>query len=298
MKKLEDWAKEWGFALAFVLCGAIYLGCVDKGQVYGKGLRQIQGLYGKIYENGAEKADAYGSGKHGGSRDGDADSGQSGHGEEAFGKTQAEGAVPADARDVYVAVEDDYFADAVFIGDSRTVGMFEYGGLEEIATFYASKGLTIYELFDVPIVGVPGQKQKITIEEALSSRQFAKIYLMVGINEMGTGTVDTFLAKYREVLERLRDLQPDAVIFVQGIIKVTAKRSNQGDYITNEGIEARNQGLSLLADDVNIYYLDVNPFLCDEAGGMEESYTFDGVHLKAQYIPIWKEFLKVHAAGV
>ena len=42
----------------------------------------------------------------------------------------------------YMTVEDDYFADAVFIGDSRTVGMFEYGGLEEVSTFYASKGLT------------------------------------------------------------------------------------------------------------------------------------------------------------
>ncbi|MCI9232519.1 MAG: hypothetical protein HFH96_15665, partial [Lachnospiraceae bacterium] len=28
----------------------------------------------------------------------------------------------------YMTVEDDYFADAVFIGDSRTMGLFEYGG--------------------------------------------------------------------------------------------------------------------------------------------------------------------------
>lgn len=68
---------------------------------------------------------------------------------------------------VYVSVEDDYFSDAVFIGDSRTVGMFEYGGLEETAAFYASKGLTIFEVFDASIVSVPGSKKKITVEEAL-----------------------------------------------------------------------------------------------------------------------------------
>ena len=39
---------------------------------------------------------------------------------------------------------------------------------------------------------VDGGRQKITIEEALQERQFAKIYLMIGINEMGTGTVETF----------------------------------------------------------------------------------------------------------
>jgi len=91
-----------------------------------------------------------------------------------------------------------------FIGDSRTVGMYEYGGLEETAAFYASTGLTIYKIFDSAIVEVPGQKKKITIEEALQENSFAKIYLMIGINEMGTGTVETFIDKYREVVEHLK----------------------------------------------------------------------------------------------
>ncbi len=201
--------------------------------------------------------------------------------------------VPAEP--VFGAVEDDYFSDAVFIGDSRTVGMYEYGGLEETAAFYASTGLTIYKIFDSAIVEVPGQKKKITIEEALQENSFAKIYLMIGINEMGTGTVETFIDKYREVVEHLKELQPEAIIYIQGIIKVTTGRSNQGDYINNEGIEARNQELEKLADNGKIFYLDVNPLVCDETGGLIESYTFDGVHLKAKYIQIWKDFLKENA---
>ena len=78
-------------------------------------------------------------------------------------------------------------------------------------------------------------------------------------------------------------------------MKVTTERSNKGDYITNEGIEERNAGIEALADNEKVYYLDVNPLICDETGGMEASYTFDGVHLKAQYISIWKDFLKSHA---
>ena len=159
---------------------------------------------------------------------------------------------------VYHTVDDSYFGDAVFIGDSRTVGMYEYGGLEETSTFYASTGLTVYKMFDSAIVSVPGQKKKITVEEALSEKQFAKIYLMIGIN-------------------------------------VTMERSEQGDYITNEGIEARNAEIAKLADDQKIFFLDVNPLICDETGGMVASYTYDGVHLKAQYIPIWLDFLKEHA---
>lgn len=39
----------------------------------------------------------------------------------------------------------------------------------------------------------------------------------------------------------------------------------------------------------------MNPLICDETGGMVASYTYDGVHLKARYIPIWLDFLKEHA---
>lgn len=196
---------------------------------------------------------------------------------------------------VYMTVEDDYFADAVFIGDSRTVGLHEYGGLEEIAAFYASKGLTVYRLFTAEIVEVPGRRQKLSIEDALLNNEFKKIYLMVGINEMGTGTVETFTAKYKEVVDHLLELQPNAILYIQGILKVTAERSKQGDYINNEGIVARNEALAELADNRRIFYLDANPLICDDTGGMVPSYTADGVHLKAQYIQLWKDYLKEHA---
>ncbi len=196
---------------------------------------------------------------------------------------------------VYTTVEDDYFSDAVFIGDSRTVGLFEYGGLEEVTTFYASTGLTIFKMFESKMIEVPDRKEKITIEQALSERQFSKIYLMLGINEMGRGDLEGFLTQYSQVITHLKELQPDAIIYLQGIMKVTSKRSAQGDYISNAGIEERNAGIAALADNVKVYYLDVNPLICDETGGMEPSYTTDGVHLKAQYIPMWKDFLKQHA---
>ncbi|MCM1112143.1 MAG: GDSL-type esterase/lipase family protein [Muribaculum sp.] len=196
---------------------------------------------------------------------------------------------------VYYEVEDSYFADAVFIGDSRTVGLYEYGGLEEISDFYASTGLTVYKLFTDKIVAAPGQKKKITVEEALTQRQFAKIYLMIGINEMGTGTVESFLAKYAECVEQLRELQPDAVICLQSIMRVTQERSEQGDYITNEGIDARNEGIAAMADNEHVFYLDVNQAVCDETDALTADYTHDGVHLKAQYIALWKAYLESHA---
>ncbi len=201
---------------------------------------------------------------------------------------------PENGEPQYMTVEDDYFADAVFIGDSRTMGLFEYGGLEEISTFYASRGLTIYEMFEAELAAVPDSRKKISVEEALQQNTFSKIYLMLGINEMG-GSFEPFVERYREVVDRLQELQPDAIIYVQAIIKVTVERSAQGDYITNEGIEMRNEAISQMADNKKVFFLDVNPLVCDDTGGMIASYTTDGVHLKAKYIEIWKDFLKTHA---
>lgn len=229
----------------------------------------------------------------GGDAAGDISGGDSGMPEDVSGGDGLENGAEQPAWE-YITVDETWFDDALFIGDSRTVGMAEYGGLDN-ATFYASTGLTIYKLFTAEVVPVEGSRQKITIEEALSQRQFAKIYLMIGINEMGTGTVETFMEKYTEAVARLQELQPDAVIYLQAIIRVSGERSAKGDYINNEGIDLRNEEIAKLADNEKIFYLDVNPVICDEDGGLEKSYTFDGVHLMAKYISIWKEFLMEHA---
>ena len=193
----------------------------------------------------------------------------------------------------YVQVGDEYFADALFIGDSRTVGLAEYSGMEQ-ATFYASTGLMVHKVFDSEIVSVSGSKKKITIEEALTQRQFGKIYFMIGINEMGRGTVDTFMAEYEGVIARLQELQPNAIIYVQAIMRVSTERSEKGDYIHNQGIDERNERIAQLADNQRIFYLDVNPLISDETGGLNKNFSFDGVHLKAEYIPIWTDFLATH----
>ena len=192
-------------------------------------------------------------------------------------------------------VEDDYFADALFLGDSRTVGLSKYGVWGETATFYATTGMTIYKLLGAEIVALPEQPDTISVEEALQHQSFGKIYIMMGINEVGSGTAESFAQTYGEVVARLQELQPDAVIYIQSILKVTQARSDKGDYINNEAIQTRNEALSQLADGEKVFYLDVNEALRDENGALNSDYTFDGVHLKAKYISLWEEFLRDNA---
>ena len=91
------------------------------------------------------------------------------------------------------------------------MGLGEYSGLDG-ATFYASLGLNVYDVMDDPWVEVDGKK--ITLKEALKSKDFKKIYLMLGINEIGTGTAEKFAKKYKEVVDELQVLQPNATTYL------------------------------------------------------------------------------------
>lgn len=194
----------------------------------------------------------------------------------------------------FQTVTEDYFDDAAFIGDSRTVGLFEYGGLEERADFYAKISLTIYNVFSELLAKEEGTGKKITAEEALSQKQYGKVYLMLGINELGTGTTETFMEEYKAVVERIRELQPDAVIFVEGIMKVTAGKDAEDPIFNNKNIEEKNAAIAQLADNQTIFYIDVNEAVCDVEGNLNAEYTIDEVHLKAKYYEIWKQFLLEH----
>ena len=194
----------------------------------------------------------------------------------------------------FQTVTEDYFDDAAFIGDSRTVGLFEYGGLEERADFYAKISLTIYNVFSELLAKEEGTGKKITVEEALAQKQYGKVYLMLGINELGTGTTETFMEEYKAVVERIRELQPDAVIFVEGIMKVTASKDAEDPIFNNKNIEEKNAAIAQLADNQTIFYIDVNEAVCDAEGNLNAEYTIDEVHLKAKYYEIWKQFLLEH----
>ena len=194
----------------------------------------------------------------------------------------------------FSTVEESYFDDALFIGDSRTQGMLEYGKLPQGATFYCKTSLTVFDLFKHPKAFIREGEEKKTLEEALKEHQFGKIYLMLGINELGTGTPDYFYEEYASVVQKLRELEPDAILFVQGIMHVGSQKNETDPVFNNTRIEQRNEKIRALEDKKNIFYLDVNEVLCDENGNLFDGWTFDQVHLKAKYYQLWKEYLLQH----
>lgn len=184
-------------------------------------------------------------------------------------------------------VEMDYLDDALFIGDSRTSTLYEYAGWEN-TDFFVKYGQTVWDVWDSEMDGV-------TLEQMLTDKKYGKIYLMLGINELGTGTPESFAGQFGAVVARVQQLQPEAVIFVESIMHVTQSKDAENTYINNQEINARNERLKMLADNKSIFYIDENEVMDEPGTGkLKEEYSFDGVHLQVKYIEVWREFLLNH----
>ena len=188
-------------------------------------------------------------------------------------------------------VDESYFNDALFIGDSRLEGFGMHSGLN--ATFYCATGLQLHKIETSKVVRTPNGR--IPIFDAIQPGIYKKIYIKVGLNELGWGTDELFLENYANLIARLRELEPDAIIYVHGLIHVTADKSMNDKTHTNEKIDQRNALLAQFAAAQGAYYLDLNEVVCGTDGALIPDMTSDGIHLKAKYMELWKNYLMAHA---
>ncbi len=193
----------------------------------------------------------------------------------------------------YVLENDSYFNDAVFLGDSRTLGISDYAGLEG-ADFFCDNGMTIYKLLED--TGVTWQRtgEKVDMKKILQEKHYGKIYIMLGMNELGYGDTPMYLRQYLKVIRQLKEWQPEAIIYVMANLHVSREKNNMESEFNNININDKNVAAARLADGRNVFYLDCNPLFTDEEGYLQAELTFDGVHLYAQHYDKWRAFLMEH----
>ena len=180
------------------------------------------------------------------------------------------------------------FPNTLFIGDSRTDGLRLYGKIQD-ATFFCVQSMssfnTLKKELDVKGFG------KTTLSNLLDKKQFETVYLMLGINELGYN-LDTITSKYKEIVDAVKQKQPNAVVVVQATLHVTETKDKDNSVFTNARINDLNKRLATLVnEDVGIFFIDPNPAFDDANGNMHAEYSKDGVHYYGKYYPLWSEFL-------
>lgn len=190
------------------------------------------------------------------------------------------------------AVEDTYFSDAAFLGDSRTQGFFLYSGLKEGSGFYAV-GATVESVFSKAAWEEPDGK-RVPLLDALAEVECGKVYIMLGVNELGWTKVESFRERYAAVIDRVRADHPDAVIVLQSILPVSAAQEAKKSYVNNQRILVFNEAIMALAEEKDCPYVNVAEAVATEDGFLRADWNFDGVHLNPEGCRAWLAYLRTH----
>ena len=199
--------------------------------------------------------------------------------------------------DISHTVSDKYtlswFDDAIFIGDSRTEGLFLYSGIAEVtkATPYAIRGFTTFDILGNEKFKI-GSKYVTAIEKIKDNPDFSKAYINLGVNELTPDGSGEFIKRYNEIVCAILEASPSARIIIQSIIPLTSYQSSQSSYINNENTKEFNTALEKYAEEKGFLFLDTGGLLSDTSGALAECYALsDGIHLTVDACKKWFEFL-------
>ena len=192
-------------------------------------------------------------------------------------------------------VDDSYFDDVAFVGDSRTDGFRLYSGLER-GTYFCVTGETVASATDMENWKTEDGR-KISLADAVAAADCGKIYLMLGLNELGWNGTDIFRGHAENLLRRLQADHPDAEIVVQSLLPVSAEQDAKGSYVNNQRILAYNQVWMELAEETGCDYVNIAEAVTGEDGCLPAEMSFDGVHLNRAGCHAWLDYLRTHSVG-
>lgn len=191
------------------------------------------------------------------------------------------------------AVADDYFSDAVFIGNSQMVGFSRLSDFP--ATYYCSVGLSVVGYFS-ELLGTNDAGQSVPVPDALRDKTFSKVYLLFGVNELGWGSVDSFISYYERILDSIQEVNPDAKIYVESVLPINEGIWTGYETVNNKNVLIFNEALRRMTEAREVYFLNVHEAFADAQGGLPADKTSDGVHLNAQAIGEWADYLRTHTS--
>ena len=131
--------------------------------------------------------------------------------------------------------------------------------------------------------------------EAILKGRPAKIFLLIGINDVARGTsADTIVARIGKIVEKVKQDSPKTKMYLQSVLPVTDYYKKFDGHTSRwQVVKQINDGLVKLAEKESATYVDLYSHFVDEATGkMNISYTNDGLHLLGKGYLKWVEIVQ------
>ena len=189
---------------------------------------------------------------------------------------------------ILTPMDDEWFDDVLFIGDSRTVGLRDVVRSGK-ADYFCSVGMTVFDAMKTEVSDIHFEEQK--LENLLSSRTYGKIIITLGINECGND-LKTLMNAYQALVEQIRTMQPEAKIILQSIMMVGRKKAAQASHFGITNLRMINEKIQGLANGIDVFYIDCNEEFTDDEGYLPDDMSSDGCHLYGKYDVQWEHWIR------
>ncbi len=190
---------------------------------------------------------------------------------------------------------EEWFDDSAMIGHSLMEGFEGFAEVYSNIHYFSSTGLSAagalsYSKFDLPDGGTG------TLADGLEQRQFSKIYIMLGVNEISSSK-ESFKANMEAIVDTIREYQgEDIPIYIISITPTTKKKSDSTPF-NLENVQRLNGVLQELCGDKKCYYLDLYSCFADADGYLPAEKSTDGVHFKAAEYQTMAQYIQSHTVS-
>lgn len=168
--------------------------------------------------------------------------------------------------------------DIVFLGDSLTESfdLKKYFDRDNLRNRGMSGNMTEHVLY--------------RLEEIFNAKP-AMLFLMIGINDIYQGVdPEIVIDNIARILNELKNNSPQTTLYCQSILPVNETRLLSFENINSKVYDV-NHRLRELCKKNNMLFIDIHPDFLNNHGQMDESYTYDGVHLTEYGYRHWAELL-------
>ncbi|MFR7990357.1 MAG: GDSL-type esterase/lipase family protein [Anaerovoracaceae bacterium] len=160
------------------------------------------------------------------------------------------------------------FSTSVILGDSITEGLVDYGylGSDQVFCKIGASIINGEDLFNS------------------AAQTYPKLaFLSFGMNDMGNynGNADSFIKKYKELIQSFKKISPDTVILINSISTPSKSAISASPILSN--YKKFNAALQEMCKDMGLTYID-NSYIIEEH---PDFYAGDGIHVSSDYYPYW-----------
>lgn len=163
----------------------------------------------------------------------------------------------------------DQLEDAVILGDSRAVGFYYFGYMDE-SRVLAEAGSTI--------------KKVAEHLEDLRNLNPAQVFLCYGLNDVSIGfwsSPEEYVTEMEEVMQSIWEVVPDAEIYISSILIARDPAFQKSSAWYN--IPEYNDALKAFCEEKGYHFVD-NSDLCEKYADLWE---VDGIHVQTGFYPYW-----------